>query len=173
MLEKMIPQLSVNSIYEIDLAALKKQGVKGIIADLDNTLVGAKVAAPTQRLIAWLKQLSDAGFKLVIVSNNNKARVASFAGPINIPFLPRAKKPIGSAFAKALAIMKLPPEQTVVIGDQLLTDVLGGNRMGLYTILVRPVDPNADGLFTKMNRKIEKIVLSALKKRGYMPWEDS
>ncbi|NBI29511.1 YqeG family HAD IIIA-type phosphatase [Chengkuizengella sp. YPA3-1-1] len=171
-MKKFVPYLHVNSIYEIDINALKKAGIKGIITDLDNTLVGAKVPLATPELIEWLKQLKEIGFKVVIVSNNNHARVSKFALPLNIPFLPNARKPTNLAFKKALQLMSLKASETVVIGDQLLTDVYGGNRFGLNTILVKPVSIGEDSFFTRINRRIERIILSKLKKKGLMPWED-
>ncbi|MFS1513581.1 YqeG family HAD IIIA-type phosphatase [Chengkuizengella sp. SCS-71B] len=172
MIKKFVPYLHVKSIYEIDIDALKKAGIKGIITDLDNTLVGAKVPLATPELIQWLKQLEEIGFKVVIVSNNNHSRVSKFAVPLNIPFLPNARKPANLAFKKALQLMSLKASETVVIGDQLLTDVYGGNRFGLNTILVKPVSIGEDSFFTRINRKIERIILSKLKKKGLMPWED-
>ncbi|MDF2713850.1 MAG: family phosphatase [Paenibacillus sp.] len=172
MLKKLIPQKNVRSIYEIDVQALWDAGIRGIITDLDNTLVGAKHPQATPELLVWLKQLQTIGFKVVIVSNNNKLRVSRFSEPLSIPYIFRAKKPGNSAFRKAMGMMALAPQQTVVIGDQMLTDVLGGNRLGLYTILVLPIELRDEGFFTKINRRIEKAALSWMKRKGFMGWED-
>jgi HAD superfamily phosphatase (TIGR01668 family) len=173
LLKKLIPQKNVRSIYEIDVQALWDAGIRGIITDLDNTLVGAKHPQATPELLVWLKQLQTIGFKVVIVSNNNKLRVSRFSEPLSIPYIFRAKKPGNSAFRKAMGMMSLAPQQTVVIGDQMLTDVLGGNRLGLYTILVLPIELRDEGFFTKINRRIEKAALSWMKRKGFMGWEDS
>lgn len=173
LLKKLIPQKSVRSIYEIDVQALWQSGVRGIITDLDNTLVGAKHRQATPELLEWLKRLKTIGFQVVIVSNNNRMRVSTFSEPLSIPYIFRARKPGNAAFRKAMAMMSLAPNQTVVIGDQMLTDVLGGNRLGLYTILVRPIDLGDEGFFTRINRLIERIALSWMKRRGLMGWEDS
>ncbi|TMV46941.1 YqeG family HAD IIIA-type phosphatase [Paenibacillus mesophilus] len=173
MLKNLIPQKRVRTIYEIDVQALWDTGVRGIITDLDNTLVGAKHPQATPELLVWLKRLQTIGFKVVIVSNNNKLRVSRFSDPLSIPYIFRAKKPGNSAFRKAMAMMSLSPQQTVVIGDQMLTDVLGGNRLGLYTILVLPIELRDEGFFTKINRRIEKAALSWMKRKGLMGWEDS
>lgn len=173
MLKKLIPQKNVRSIYEINVQALWDAGIRGIITDLDNTLVGAKHPQATPELLVWLKQLQTIGFKVVIVSNNNKLRVSRFSEPLSIPYIFRAKKPGNSAFRKAMGMMSLAPQQTVVIGDQMLTDVLGGNRLGLYTILVLPIELRDEGFFTKINRRIEKAALSWMKRKGFMGWEDS
>ncbi|CAG7634939.1 YqeG family HAD IIIA-type phosphatase [Paenibacillus allorhizosphaerae] len=164
MLKKLIPQQQVNSIYEIDLHALYKQGYRGIITDLDNTLVGAKAPLATPELIDWLKVVGQVGFQIVIVSNNQRERVTQFAEPLSLPFIYRAKKPTNASFRRALHIMNLKAEQTVVIGDQMLTDVLGGNRMGLYTILVQPISPIDEGFFTKVNRRLEKAARIMMKR---------
>ncbi|GAA4858741.1 YqeG family HAD IIIA-type phosphatase [Paenibacillus vulneris] len=165
MLKKLVPRLQVNTIYDIDLQKLWNEGKRGIITDLDNTLVGAKAPLATPELIDWLKVVGQIGFQVVIVSNNNKLRVSKFAEPLSLPFIYRAKKPTRAAFHKAMHLMKLGPEETVVIGDQMMTDVLGGNRMGLYTILVLPIERRDEGLFTKVvNRSLEKAALTWMRK---------
>ncbi|MDQ1912865.1 YqeG family HAD IIIA-type phosphatase [Paenibacillus sp. GD4] len=159
MLKKLKPDEQVKTIFDIDLHTLFKQGFRGIITDLDNTLVGAKAPLATPELIDWLKVVSQIGFQVVIVSNNHRVRVSAFAEPLSLPFIYRAKKPIGASFRRALHMMNLKPEQTIMIGDQLLTDVLGGNRLGLHTILVSPIELKDEGLFTKIvNRNIEKAI---------------
>ncbi|HEU4962680.1 MAG TPA: YqeG family HAD IIIA-type phosphatase [Bacilli bacterium] len=170
-MKRLIPSLHVESVYDIDLKALQKQGIKGIITDLDNTLVGWDVPDATPKLVQWLDEVRDTyGIKVVIVSNNNSARVERFARPLNIPFLAPARKPKRSPFEKGLQILGTKPEETVVIGDQLFTDVLGGNRMGLYTILVVPI-ADKEFIGTKVLRMMERIALSVLRKRGMIPWE--
>jgi hypothetical protein len=170
--ERLLPHLSVTSIYDIDLDALIKQGVKGIITDLDNTLVGAKAPNATPELTEWLTSVKSLGFKVVIVSNNNYARVNLFSAPLNIPFIHAARKPSTRAFRKALQLLGVAPNETVVIGDQMLTDVLGGKRLGMYTILVSPISLPDEGIFTKLvNRNIEKYALSNLRKKGKHPRE--
>lgn len=166
MLKKLIPRQQVNSIYDIDLQELWKQGYRGIITDLDNTLVGAKAPLATSELTDWLKVVSQIGFRVVVVSNNKRTRVTKFAEPLSLPFIFRAKKPIGLSFRRALRIMNVSAGQAVVIGDQMLTDVLGGNRMGLYTIMVLPISPKDEGFFTKINRRLEKAALTMMRRLG-------
>lgn len=168
MLKRFEPRLSVRTVYDIDLDDLWKQGYRGIITDLDNTLVGAKEPYATPELINWLDHVRGRGFRVVIVSNNNHGRVSAFADPLNIPFIHAARKPTRIPFNKALSVLKTAPENTVVIGDQVMTDVLGGNRMGLYTILVQPIAIKDEGIGTRMiNRPLEKLTfLLARKKRS-------
>ncbi len=164
MLQKLVPRLSVQSIYNLDFHQLWSYGIRGIITDLDNTLVGAKDPHATPELMEWLKQVQQLGFKVVIVSNNHRGRVSAFAEPLGIPFIYRAKKPTNFSFHKAMQLIGTSAKQTAVIGDQMLTDVLGGNRMGLFTILVQPISILDEGFFTKVNRRIEKFALSWMKK---------
>ena len=170
-LDKFSPNLYVESIYNIDLQALKEAGVTSVITDLDNTLVEADSPEYTPKLIKWLDDLQELGFKVVIVSNNNKTRVSEFADPLTVPYIHQAKKPTKQAFLKALKLLDSTVEQTVVIGDQLLTDILGGNRLGFYTILVVPISEKEQWK-TKINRTIERKILSVMKNRGMMTWED-
>ncbi|MCQ6558387.1 YqeG family HAD IIIA-type phosphatase [Paenibacillus mendelii] len=172
MFERLLPHMRVNTIYDIDLNALKERGMRGIITDLDNTLVGAKEKLATPELVDWLNVVRDLGFKVVIVSNNNKTRVSAFAEPLDIPYIHAARKPANRAFRGALTVLDLPAEQTAVIGDQMMTDVLGGRRMGLHTILVSPISPGDEGIMTRFNRRLEKIALFRLRKKGLWPEED-
>ncbi|CAH8709001.1 YqeG family HAD IIIA-type phosphatase [Paenibacillus thiaminolyticus] len=166
MLERLIPRLRVSSVYDIDLDKLAEQGIRGIITDLDNTLVGAKVPEATPELAAWLKEVDRRGFKVVIVSNNDHTRVSRFAVPLDLPFIHAARKPAQRAFRQALSLMGLKPDQTAVIGDQMLTDVLGGNRLGIFTILVQPIAIQDEGWGTRINRRIERYATARLKRRG-------
>ena len=169
MFKRLLPDQIVNTVFDIDLDELTTRGVRGIITDLDNTLVGAKTPLATPQLIGWLDIVKDRGFKVVILSNNNKTRVGNFAEPLGIPFIPAARKPAGAAFRRALKLMELQAEQAVVVGDQMLTDVLGGRRAGLHTILVTPIAPREEGWATQINRRIEKIALARLRKKGLWP----
>lgn len=169
MFQRLLPDQIVNTVFDIDLVELKNKGVRGIITDLDNTLVSAKTPLATPELVGWLDSLKELGFKVVILSNNNLTRVSKFAEPLHIPFIPAARKPAGRAFRRALDVMDLKPEQAVVVGDQMLTDVLGGHRAGMHAILVTPITLGEEGFMTRINRRIEKIALARLRKKGLWP----
>ncbi|GGJ63236.1 hypothetical protein GGR02_001376 [Anoxybacillus voinovskiensis] len=171
MLHYFLPNEYAKSVFAITPNELKKKGIKGIITDLDNTLVEWDRPSATPQLVEWFRAMKESGIQVVIVSNNNKKRVQSFAEPLGIPFIFEARKPLTRAFSEALQTMKLAKEEVVVIGDQLLTDVLGGNRLGLHTILVVPV-AQTDGFWTKFNRKIERQLLHVMKRRGMIYWEE-
>ena len=165
-----MPNQYVPSIYKINLEELKEKGMKAIIVDLDNTLVESDRRDATPFLIEWLQQTQRLGFQVIIVSNNNETRVSQFAIPLQIPFIHRARKPLSSSFRKAMIELNTDVSCTVMIGDQLLTDVLGGNRLGLYTILVVPIS-KTEGFFTKVNRRVERIFFRWMEKRGLLARE--
>ncbi|MGG1877636.1 YqeG family HAD IIIA-type phosphatase [Paenibacillus cisolokensis] len=167
MFEMLVPKLRVNTVFDIDLEKLYQQGYRGIITDLDNTLVGAKAPLATPELVEWFKKVKEIGFQLIIVSNNQLERVSKFATPLDIEFVHQARKPTNAPFRKAMTMMDMPADQTVVVGDQMLTDVYGGNRLGLFTILVMPIAIGDEGWFTRLiNRRIERIALTRLRKKG-------
>jgi uncharacterized protein len=171
LLKHFLPDQHVKSIFEIQPESLKEKGVKGIITDLDNTLVEWDRPSATPKLIEWFDNMRKHEILVTIVSNNNERRVRAFSDPLQIPFIFQARKPMTRAFNKALKQMGLRKEETVVIGDQLLTDVLGGNRSGFHTILVVPV-AQTDGFVTRFNRKVERRILNWFRKQGKLNWED-
>ena len=171
MLKKFLPDEHVKSILDIHPEDLKKRGIKGIITDLDNTLVEWDRPNATPELIKWFEQIKTHNILVTIVSNNNESRVKEFSDPLRIPFIFQARKPLVRAFNKALSQMGIKKEEAVVIGDQLLTDVLGGNRSGFHTILVVPV-AQTDGFITKFNRFAERRIMNWFRKKGMIQWED-
>lgn len=166
-----IPSEFVRSVFHITPEMLKDKGIKAIITDLDNTLVEWDRPDATPKLIEWFASIRAAGIQVTIVSNNNELRVKSFADPLGIPFIFKARKPLGKAFNRAVSIMSVKREEVVVIGDQLLTDVFGGNRQKLHTILVIPV-AKSDGFVTKFNRMVERRIFKYLDRKGQVTWEE-
>jgi HAD superfamily phosphatase (TIGR01668 family) len=171
MFKYFLPAQHVKSVFEITPQELKEKGIKGIITDLDNTLVEWDRPEATPALIEWFKGMQEVGILVTVVSNNKLKRVKMFSDPLGINYIYDARKPMRRAFRRALKDMKLQKEEVVVIGDQLLTDVLGGNRLGLHTILVVPV-AQTDGFVTKFNRRVERRILSWMKRKGMINWED-
>jgi len=158
------------SIFEIDLAKLKQMGKRAIMLDLDNTLVRWNDPDPTPGLLTWLDQVKAKGLKTCIVSNNSGPRVREFATRVGIPFIPKATKPRRKGFREAMEMLGVTPAESVVVGDQIFTDVLGGNRSGAYTILVVPIDPR-EFLGTRLIRLVERRVLHYLDRRGLLTQE--
>jgi uncharacterized protein len=170
-LKQFLPNEHVKSILDISPEQLSAKGIKGIITDLDNTLVEWDRPNATPQLIKWFEEIRKHNILVTIVSNNNEERVKAFSDPLKIPFIFRARKPLALAFHKAISQMDIKKDEAVVIGDQLLTDVLGGNRGGFHTILVVPV-AQTDGFFTKFNRFAERRILNWFRKKGMLQWED-
>lgn len=164
-LERFVPDCRVTSFSDIDPLLLKRLGLKGIIADLDNTLVAAETGRATPELMRWLERLKQGNVSVIIVSNNSHRRVALVAQELGIPYISRARKPLRRAFQQALQQLQLKPEEAAVVGDQLLTDIFGGKRLGLYTFLVQPISP-AEKWTTRMNRFLEKGLMLLLKRQG-------
>lgn len=164
-LEKLAPDYYVKSVYDLDLDALYARGIRAIITDLDNTLVSWDDPLPNAGLLEWLKKVQDKGFSVYIVSNNSQERVRKFAQAFGVPAISKAVKPRRRAFRMACEAMGVTLAETAVIGDQIFTDVLGGNRLGVFTILVVPVS-DKEFIGTKIMRKLESLVLRKLKARG-------
>lgn len=165
MLKKFLPDKQVNRFIEITPEFLQSIGRKGVIIDLDNTLIPWNVASPTDEIIEWMKAMEEANIKVTVFSNNNEARVGVFAKPLGIPYVSMAKKPLKGGFKRAIKSLQLEATEIVVIGDQLLTDILGGNRSKLYTILVEPI-VRSDAPITMFNRRIERFILNRFYKQG-------
>lgn len=161
------PAEYLQSIFEIDLARLKQMGKRAIILDLDNTLVRWNDPEPTPGLLTWLDEVRAKGFTPCIVSNNSGPRVSEFAAKVGIPFIPKATKPRRKGFFEAMERLGVSPAETVVVGDQIFTDVLGGNRSGAYTILVVPIDPR-EFIGTRIVRQVERRVLRYLDRKGLL-----
>ncbi|OZU89902.1 hypothetical protein CIL03_01815 [Virgibacillus indicus] len=171
MLKLFLPNEHVKSIFDIQPAILKQKGIKGIITDLDNTLVAWDVKDATPEVIQWFKLMKDNDIKVTIISNNKQERVKVFSEPLGTPFIFSARKPLSRAFKSVAQQMEMRKDEIVVIGDQLLTDVLGGNFAGFYTILVVPI-VQTDGKITKFNRKIERRILNYMRRKGKISWEE-
>ena len=171
MFEILKPKIYVNSVYNIDLKKLKKtKKMKGIIVDLDNTLVAWGQKEISQKTIDWVKEAKRLGFKICIVSNTNSKRVAEFAKIFNIPYHSKYFKPFSIAFNNGLKILNTKKSETAVIGDQIFTDIWGGNRLKLLTILVVPI-VKKDSIGTFLHRNLEKIFISFWLRRGIIKKE--
>jgi HAD superfamily phosphatase (TIGR01668 family) len=166
-LNYLCPKQFVEDIYQIDLQDLKDKGIEGLILDLDNTLVPWNDHAVFPEVQAWVGELKNSGFNACIVSNNDASRGEKIQEIFDLPAFWKAVKPRRRTFRKALALMALKPSQVAVVGDQIFTDILGGNRLGLYTILVRPLNKR-EFLGTMCVRKVEKVVLFGLRRKGYL-----
>ncbi len=164
MLNKFIPDIYQKSIYDIDYKKLKKNGIKCIIFDLDNTIAPINLKKPNQKIRDLMEELKEMKFKLLIVSNSPKKRVEPFKDILGIDSAYLSFKPLKRKFKKILKTYKLKPSEVASIGDQLLTDILGSNQMDFLSILVNPIG-TTDYALTKFNRLIEPFIYNKLSKK--------
>ena len=149
------PDVRFKSVIYITPEYLKSKGIKGLILDLDNTLTLHDSNEPQDGVLEWLDIMRNNDIKLMLVSNNTPERVKPTADKFNLPFVANGKKPLPSGYTKARKEMKLNKKETAAIGDQIFTDVLGGNSSGIFTILVEPFEDEAKG-FLHFKRVIQK-----------------
>ena len=149
------PDIISNSVYEIDFDALKKKHIKGLIFDIDNTLVSYNQAEPTDIAAAFLKNLTESGFNICFVSNNSEKRVEIFNSGLGYKFFAGARKPFMKYIKKALEAMGTPKENAALIGDQLFTDIAAAKRAKITAILVTPIEP-VETMFFRVKRFLEK-----------------
>ncbi|MGI5875375.1 MAG: YqeG family HAD IIIA-type phosphatase [Dethiobacteria bacterium] len=159
------PWMYVSNVHKIELDELQKKGIRGIIIDLDNTLVPWNGNEVFPEVLEWMIGVKERGFKICIVSNNDFDRGNELAEYFDVPAIWKAVKPRRRAFRQAIKIMGLKASEVAVVGDQVFTDILGGNRLGLYTILVLPMNKR-EFFGTRCVRQVEKIILFALRRKG-------
>ena len=161
-MDKFIPDIYQKSIYTIDYKKLKKNGIKCLLFDLDNTIAPYKTLEPDTKVKELFANLSN-DFKIIIISNSNKNRLRPFKEKLNVDTAYSSKKPFKFKYKKILEIYKFKINEIACIGDQLLTDILGANRMGFTSILVNRV-AKYETIFTRFNRFFEKFILKKLEK---------
>ena len=136
----LIPQGFYPSFTALEPAALAAKGVKLVLADLDNTLVPYKVPVPNEQVVAWKNALEAQGIQLFILSNSRKpGRAQRFAEALGVPFQGHSGTPKKKGYLKAMERMGAKPHETVMVGDQIFTDILGANNAGVTPLLVRPI----------------------------------
>ncbi len=164
-LRQMMPDEYVTSIYHIDLDKLWRSGKRLLLSDLDNTLVPYNHPDVPQELAGWLQKATDIGFDVCLISNNKGDRVDLFARSFGVSAIGAAHKPRPHAFLQAMEQFGRGVQETVMIGDQLFTDVRGGNLCGLYTILVLPMN-NREWWGTRVVRRVERLAMKRLVRQG-------
>jgi len=156
-LKRLYPSMFTPSAYELDYETLYEQGYRGIIFDIDNTLVGHDAPA-NEEAVNLARKLKNMGFKLSIVSNNREPRVKSFADALGVSYVFKAAKPRTGGYIKAMEIMGTSLKTTLAIGDQLLTDIYGANRTGIFSIKVEQLYREEPGNIV-FKRYIERLIL--------------
>lgn len=170
LLKKLTPTWIVTSVKDIEPDALKAHGIEAVITDLDNTLVPWRRYDIPPDVIEWLARLKAADIKLCIASNTIRVnRLKKIAGILGIPFVEGVRKPSVDGFVRSMKLMGSTRENTAVFGDQLFTDILAGNRLGLKTILLFPPLSTKDLITTAQVRKLERLVRRSQESRGAWP----
>ncbi len=164
MLEKFYPDYEVESAYGIDYQGLYQEGYRGIIFDIDNTLVPHGAPAD-ERAVTLFLRLHELGYATVLLSNNKEPRVKSFAGQVDSPYRYKAGKPGREGYQKAMEQMGTDRSNTLFVGDQLFTDVWGARRVGITSFLTHPIHPREE-IQIVLKRKLERIVLYFYHKRN-------
>ncbi|MCI2105192.1 MAG: YqeG family HAD IIIA-type phosphatase [Intestinimonas sp.] len=136
----LIPDRVYSSIYDIDTEALAEAGVRLMLADLDNTIAPYSVSKPSEAVRTWTDSLRNSGIDLFILSNNRSAwRTHDYCTMLGVPYITHAGKPKIAAFRRAMEQMGRTPAETVMVGDQIFTDVAGAKNAGILILLVRPI----------------------------------
>ena len=167
MFQLLFPDVYVQNVFSIDIDKLHKdKKINGIIIDLDNTLVPWGKKFLDKRIVNWINKIKEKDLKICIVSNSHSSHVTEVGKILDIPYYSSRYKPLKKPFREAMKIMNTVNKETAVIGDQIFTDVLGGNRLGLMTILVYPLKKH-DAIGTRLlYRSLERLIMSFWIKHG-------
>ncbi len=156
------PNAYFKKVEEITIEFLNKNKIKALLLDVDNTLVDYSKKM-TESVIKWSKELKGQGVKLYILSNtNDKAKIENIVKELDIPYQLFAMKPLKRGFKRAQKELDEKSENIAIVGDQIFTDIIGGNRCNMFTILVEPINEK-DFWYTMWKRPIEKKIKSKIK----------
>jgi HAD superfamily phosphatase (TIGR01668 family) len=162
------PDEVVSSVTDIDPNTLVQRGIRAVLLDLDNTLVPWQKMEVPEAIRHWLEAMKQAGLRLCLVSNTRRRyRLEVLSKELGIAYVPRAFKPRRYGLRQALEQLEATPQQAVMIGDQMFTDVWGGNRMGMHTILVLPM-ARREFIGTRVSRLVERILLWVYQRAGVL-----
>ncbi len=152
------PDLIYKGVQYIDLSELKKRGIEGILLDIDNTLIDYTKKL-SEDIIKWVSEAKSQGFQLCILSNSNKLdKITKVADKLKMEYISFAKKPSKGGYLKAANLLKLENSKIAMVGDQVFTDVLGANKVGMISIYVEPINKK-EYWYTKWKRPIESLIL--------------
>ena len=162
-MKKLYPNIYLKKVEDITIQTLIKNKIKLLILDVDNTLIDYYKNL-SEKVINWAKEMKGQGIKLYILSNtNNEEKVKTVAKKLDIQYKHFAMKPLKRGFKYVQKETNIKPENIAVVGDQIFTDVLGGNRSKMFTILVEPIDSKKDYWYTAWKRPIENKIKNKYK----------
>lgn len=157
MLQQFYPDYEADSAYGLDYEGLYQKGYRGIIFDIDNTLVPHGAPAD-DRAVKLFARLHEIGFGTILLSNNKEPRVKTFNDKVGSRYIFKAGKPGREGYEKAMRLLGTTPSATLFVGDQLFTDVWGAKKAGIVTYLVKPIHPKEE-IQIVLKRRLERIVL--------------
>jgi uncharacterized protein len=168
MLRLLAPRYAADSVSQLSPAVLRSWGIDALMIDLDNTLVVWGEASPRQAVRDWVADLRRAGISACIVSNNLPRRVRAVAASLDLPAADGRFKPSADKLRRALRILGSARDRTAMVGDQVFTDILAGNRLGVPTVLTSPLAPG-EPTRIRVQRGLERWLLARLARRGIIP----
>lgn len=172
MRKKNIPFALAESLYDVPPSFYKDHGFEFLLLDLDNTLVPYFVSSPDERFLSWAKEMNQSGMKLCICSNNSGKRVSKFASEAGCQYACFMKKPFSGPLKKLLREKGWDASKTLLIGDQIMTDVKAGNGAGIRCILTEPID-GKEPPWTRFNRIFDRPIRRKIKEKGLAkPWKE-
>lgn len=152
------PTACFDRLADIDLAELRRRGYRVLLFDVDNTITCWNSGDIAPEVVDWFGRLRDEGLTGCILSNNSAERLRPLADELGMDFVPKARKPLPVGYRRAMRQLGGDKTCTLMIGDQLLTDILGANLAGISSVLVTPIDLSREFRWTYVNRRIEKLI---------------
>lgn len=172
-LRKFCPAELVESVADINVDNFRKMGIDALLIDIDNTLVAWQGYQIPDDIKEWIRQADKEGMKICLVSNTRtKGRLGRIASELGVAHSVKAFKPRRAGFIEGLNLLNVEPARAAVIGDQIFTDIFGGNRLGIYTVLVQPMH-RKEFFGTKISRFFERSMLKSFAKRGWIKLPNS
>ncbi len=149
------PDFKLRGITDITVELLNKHNIKALLLDVDNTMSTHHGTVLTDGLMEWIAAMQESGIKLMVLSNSKRFRIEPFAARIGLPFISLGCKPLPTGYLRGVRALGEKRKNVAIVGDQIFTDVLGGNAVGVKTILLTPIKVE-DGWSFKVRRKLEK-----------------
>ena len=152
------PQMRIGKMIDLTPEMLRSAGIRAVLLDIDNTMTTHNNPDPAEGVRDWIDRMKSQGFLLMVVSNNNGERVRKFSALLGLEFEGSAKKPMPVGFRRACRRLGVQPQETAVIGDQIFTDIMGGNLLGAYTVMTEMYEPETM-VFFKVKRACERFIM--------------
>ena len=157
-----LPDIKLNRITDITVELLSEYNISALLLDVDNTMSTHHGTVLTDGLLEWIAKMQDGGIELLVLSNSKKKRVEPFANKIGLPFIALGCKPLPMGYLRGVKRLQKKRRNIAIVGDQIFTDIIGGNIVGVKTIMLTLIKPE-DGWSFKVRRKLEKKIIAKYK----------